>query len=56
MAGAATVGVLKCRELMEAEGINFEDGRADPSRRIGWEELGGLEGPDEPLTEAIAVT
>jgi hypothetical protein len=32
-------GPEKCRELLEGEGVSFEDGKANPSRRISWEEL-----------------
>lgn len=47
-------GPEKCRALLEAEGVGFEDGKADPSRRIGWEELELLIDVDEPPAEAAA--
>ncbi len=47
-------GPEKCRELLEAEGIGFEGGHADPARRIGWEELEGLVEADDQPAEAAA--
>jgi alkylated DNA nucleotide flippase Atl1 len=47
-------GPEKCRALLEGEGIRFEDGKADPSHRIGWEELEPLIELDELPTEAPA--
>jgi alkylated DNA nucleotide flippase Atl1 len=47
-------GPEKCRALLEGEGIRFEDGKADPSHRIGWEELEPLIEADELPTEAPA--
>jgi alkylated DNA nucleotide flippase Atl1 len=32
-------GPEKCRELLEAESVTFEDGRADPAKKMRWEEI-----------------
>lgn len=47
-------GPEKCRAVLEGEGITFEDGKADPSHRIGWEELEQLITAEESPTEAAA--
>jgi hypothetical protein len=36
-------GPEKCQALLEAEGVTFEEGRADPAHRVGWEELERLD-------------
>lgn len=35
-------GREKCRERLEAERVEFVDGRADPAKKMGWEELDAL--------------
>jgi alkylated DNA nucleotide flippase Atl1 len=46
-------GPEKCRELLEQEGLEFIDGRADPTRKLTWEELDQLLKADEAIdTEA----
>jgi alkylated DNA nucleotide flippase Atl1 len=37
--GGGGAGPRRCRELLEAEGIRFENGRADPAKKILAEEL-----------------
>ena len=32
-------GAAECRRRLEAQGVRFEDGRADPARHVGWEVL-----------------
>jgi alkylated DNA nucleotide flippase Atl1 len=37
--GANDGGPEKCRRLLEAEGVRFVNGRADPRRKLLWEEI-----------------
>lgn len=47
-------GPEECRRRLEAEGVTFEGGRADPARRVGYEEvrarlrLAGVPVPADP--------
>ncbi len=34
-------GPEECRRRLEAQGVRFDEGRADPARHVGWEVLAG---------------
>ena len=34
-------GPEECQRRLEAQGVRFEDARADPARHVGWEVLAG---------------
>ena len=37
--GAFDGGPERCRRLLEAEGVRFVNGRADPAQKLLWEEI-----------------
>ena len=37
--GAGDGGPDRCRRLLEEEGVKFVDGRADPAKKLLWEEI-----------------
>jgi alkylated DNA nucleotide flippase Atl1 len=41
-------GPERCRQLLDAQGVRFIDGRADPAQRVAWDELRRRDG-EEPV-------